>query len=310
VNWRAKALVQKALSALPAGQQLHHALQRRVGSLSRFDDELQTKLEDWRLMAGHLRGAGQPIAGARLLEIGSGWYPTLPFALYLAGAARVITVDITRHMMAELVRRCAEGLAARAAAIAAASGAPEAEVRRRGDELVARLRGTDVEAATGGVVEYRAPGDARRTGLPAASLDVVFSNSVLEHIPAEAIREMFVEARRVLAPGRIMFHSVNCGDHYAYADSRITQLNYLRYSETEWRLWNNDFTYQNRMRAHEFTAMARDAGFAIELDTTTPTPARLRELAAIPVHPAFRARFTPEQLCVTTVDFIARKAAG
>src|SRR5262249_49783064 len=156
-----------------------------------------------------------------LLEIGSGWYPTLPFALHLAGAARVVTIDITRHFMAEFVRRCAEGLAARAATIAQGAGAPQAEGRRRAHALLARPRGVDVEAATEGGIEYRAPGDARRTGLAPGALDVVFSNSVLEHIPGEAIGEIFAEAHRVLAPGRIMFHSVNCGDHYAYADSRI-----------------------------------------------------------------------------------------
>jgi Methyltransferase domain len=139
-------------------------------------------------------------------------------------------------------------------------------------------RGAALEDATGGVVVYRAPCDAAATGLPAASVDVVFSNSVLEHVPRPAIERCLVEARRTLRAGGVMFHSVNCGDHYAYVDRDVHQLNYLRFSDVQWRKWNNRFLYQNRLRAVDFVEMARAAGFAIEVDTSRPHPVRLRQL--------------------------------
>jgi hypothetical protein len=105
-----------------------------------------------------------------------------------------------------------------------------------------------------------------------------------------------------------VFHSVNCGDHYAYTDRTITQLNYLQYSDAEWAKWNNEFLYQNRLRARDFTAMASEAGFAIELDTSRPHPARLEQLDRIPVHPQF-AHYGREQLAITSIDFVGRKAA-
>jgi SAM-dependent methyltransferase len=242
-----------------------------------------------------------------MMEIGSGWYPTLPFSCYLGGAARVVTIDLNRHMKPELAQQCAELLGNHLPTIAATCKVPEAEVRERHRKLVSRLRGTDVAAATDGVIEYRAPGDARHTGLPDASLDLVFSNSVLEHVPGDAIRDMYVEARRLLPDGRIMFHSVNCGDHYAYNDGTINQLNYLQFSDDEWEKWNNDFLYQNRLRAHEFVDMAEAAGFTIELNTIDPNERKLGELRKVNVHPQFSSRFSPEQLCITSVDFIARK---
>ena len=110
---------------------------------------------------------------------------------------------------------------------------------------------------------------------------------------------------RILAPGGIMFHSVNCGDHYAYVDRSINELNYLRYSDPQWRLWDNAFLYQNRMRAHEFVERAEAAGFDIVLNTARateqPAPARgnagacavRQHSAGTPVH--------------HDVDFIARK---
>jgi len=133
----------------------------------------------------------------------------------------------------------------------------------------------------------------------------VFSNSVLEHVPGPIIERCFTEARRILRPGGVVFHSVNCGDHYAYADKKISQLNYLQFSDADWQRWNNEFLYQNRLRAIDFTEMARAAGFKIEVDTSRPHPMRLQQLEAIKVHPEF-ARYSRDQLAITSIDFIGR----
>jgi SAM-dependent methyltransferase len=310
MHWRAKGVVQKLLGHVPGGERAHYLLQRRFGGLRGFTREFDIKMDDWRLMVGHLRDAGVPIAGARLFEIGSGWYPTFPFACYLGGARQVITVDLNRHIKPELVRDCADNLARHVSLIADACGVPEDEVRERQQQLAARLRGSDeVGAATDGVVVYDAPADASRTSLPAQQLDCVFSNSVLEHVLPDAVDAIYREALRILAPGGVMFHSVNCGDHYAYVDRNINQLNYLRYSDREWRRWDNDFLYQNRMRAFEFVERAVAQGFDIVLNTECAREKRLAELAQMPVHPQF-AHIPPERLCVTSIDFIGRKLAG
>jgi ubiquinone/menaquinone biosynthesis C-methylase UbiE len=156
------------------------------------------------------------------------------------------------------------------------------------------------------VVRYHAPADASKTNLDPDSVDVVFSNSVLEHVPGPVIEAMFVESARILPPGGVMFHSVNCGDHYAYADPKISQLHYLQFSDADWARWNNAFLYQNRLRASDFTAMAKAAGFTIEVDTSRPHPERLRQLEAIPVHPSFAQKYPREQLAITSIDFVAR----
>jgi hypothetical protein len=100
-------------------------------------------------------------------------------------------------------------------------------------------------------------------------------------------------------------HSVNCGDHYAYVDRTIHHLNYLQFSDADWRIWNNRFLYQNRLRAVDFVTMARAAGFGIELDTSRCHPMRLQQLDTITVHPQFE-RYSREQLAITSIDFIGR----
>jgi len=309
MDWRIKGSLQKVLGVLPGGEYAHYQLQRRFGGLRDFGREFDIKMDDWRLMAGHLRDAGMPIAGARMFEIGSGWYPTFPFACFLGGARNVVTVDLNRHMKADLVRACVARLERFLAPIAEICAVDAAKVRERHRKLAQRLDETmDIERATEGGVRYLAPADAARSGIAPDSVDCIFSNSVLEHVPPAAIGAMYAEARRILAPGGIMFHSVNCGDHYAYVDRSIHQLHYLRYSDAQWAWWNNAFLYQNRMRAHEFVENAAAAGFQITLNTAHASAQRRRDLEATPVHAQFAA-VPPEQLCITSVDFIARKPA-
>jgi SAM-dependent methyltransferase len=278
--------------------------------LRHLAEELEAKIEDWRLMAGHLRDAKMPLTGTRFVEMGTGWYPTFPMCLYLSGAARVDTIDLNRYLRQDLTLEAAALVDRRLTLIAEESGRPEADVRAAYRELMSALRrGATIEEATGGVVRYRAPGDASATGLPDGTVDVVFSNSVLEHVPGAIIDRCLDEARRILRPSGVVFHSVNCGDHYAYVDRSINQLNYLRYSDHEWEKWNNRFLYQNRLRSNDFIDMARKAGFAIELDTSRPHPTRLAQLAEIEVHPRF-AHYSEAQLAITSIDFIGRKPAS
>ena len=307
MHWKLKGTVQKVLGVLPGGAAMHYALQRRFGGLGDFAGEFDSKIEDWRIMVGHLRDAGMPVAERHLFEVGSGWYPTFPLALALAGAGRVTTVDLNRHLKPDLLRACIERLGTVLDVIATASGADANAVKSRYGRLVAAAARTlDLEVLSDGVIAYHAPADATRSGLADASVDAMFSNSVLEHVPPDVIDALYAEGMRILVPGGVMFHSVNCGDHYAYVDRRIDQLHYLRYSDAEWARWNNAFLYQNRLRAHVFVDRARAAGFAIELDTAKASERRLRELAATPVHAQF-ASIPPERLCITSVDFIARK---
>jgi hypothetical protein len=307
MDWRIKGAIQKVLGVLPRGEQAHYWLQKRAGGLRKFGAECDAKLEDFRIMLGHLRTSGVAIAGTRYLEVGTGWYPTFPYCLYLLGAARVETFDLNRYLKPELVGQMVDQVRGKLAMLADAGERDLEDVTSRFSKLARHVAvGASLEDATEGVVRYHAPADASKTNLGPDAVDVVFSNSVLEHVPGPVIEAMFVESARILSPNGVMFHSVNCGDHYAYTDSKISQLHYLQFSEGDWERWNNAFLYQNRLRASDFTAMARDAGFAIEIDTSRPHPQRLKQLEAITVHPSFAEKYPRDQLAITSIDFVAR----
>jgi SAM-dependent methyltransferase len=307
MHWRIKGLLQKILGVLPGGETLHYRMQRRFGGMRNPRREIVLKLDDWEGMVKQLRDVGLDIPGARLMEIGSGWYPTLPLACLLVGAARVHTVDLNRLLKPDLMRLCIDILGEQLPRLASICRVELAEVEARYARLRAAAAHSDDPATiSDGVIEYRAPADAADSGLPDGSIDAIFSNSVLEHVPPAAIEHIHRASLRLLRPGGWIFHSVNCGDHYAYADPKVHQLNYLRFTDRQWAFWNNRFLYQNRLRAHQFVDAARAAGFEVVHDTSHARPQRLAQLKAMTVAPEF-ARFTPEQSCITTVDFIGRK---
>ena len=306
MDWRIKGVIQKVLGYVPAGGDIHYWLQRRGGVLADFEHECDVKVDDWGLMIGHLSSVGVPIVDTRFLEMGTGWYPTFPFALYLGGAASVETLDLNTYLKRDRVLALVDRLELHVDGIADVSGRAAADVGAARSALAAAVRrGATLDQATNGVVRYRAPADASQTGLPAGSIDVVFSNSVLEHVPGDGIAACFKESRRVVRAGGIVFHSVNCGDHYAYIDKSIHQLHYLQFSDARWAKWNNSFLYQNRLRALDFIAMAKLAGFTIEVDTSRPSPQRLQQLDALSVAPCFD-KYTREQLAITSIDFVGR----
>ena len=100
-------------------------------------------------------------------------------------------------------------------------------------------------------------------------------------------------------------HSANCGDHYAYFDRGITQINYLAYPENKWRRWNNELLYQNRLRPSDFLRMAESAGLRVILQKSNPRPELLVQLGDMPIAPEFRS-YPKEQLASTSIDFVAQ----
>lgn len=309
MNWRVKGILQKALSLVPGGTWVNDRLQRSFGELRHFDGVVDRKVaDDWLVLAAHLRKLDRPPRGLVFMEVGTGWFPTLPFCFYLAGARECHTFDLNRHLSGAETLRMAGRLKRHLGAVAEASVRPLAEVEAAYAALQPAIEGGDAaELMRVAGLRYHAPGDASSTGLAPESVDVAFSNSVMEHIPREAIEAIFREQGRILKPGGLSVHSVNCGDHYAYFDRGLNPVAYLTFSERDWRFWNNQLLYQNRLRPRDFLAAATNAGLELPLVEFKARRELLEKLPGLKIAPEF-ALYPPEQLCCTSIDFVARKA--
>jgi len=304
MDWRIKGIVQKALSVVPGGERINDLLQRTLGGLRNFGATVDGKVDDWAIHMGHLRELDVPLAGKVVLEIGTGWFPTFPLCYALAGTERCLTFDLSRHLDARLTFKLLGELERHLEPIATATRSSLDDVRARYAKLTASGDLVTLLGASG--IEYFAPADATATALASDSVDIVFSNSVLEHVQPEVLDELMRESRRLLRPGGLIVHSINCGDHYAYFDRSINFMNYLQFSDAQWALWNNDLQYQNRLRPKHFVAATEAAELDVVIRKFTPRPDLLAALPKMRLAAEF-AHYSPEQLASKSIDIVARK---
>lgn len=305
-HWKIKAAIQGVLARVRVGEHINATLQRLLGGRRDIDGHIDSKIVDDGLVhLRHLSQLGFPIAGCTAVEVGTGWLPVLPMLFRVAGAERVHTYDVRPLLQLRSVGRIVRRIGQHLPAIAAATQQPLELVQHRWSAL-ARTLGPETDTVLAQVgIDYHAPADAGRTALANHSVDLVYSNSVLEHVPSAALTPLFAEARRILRGNGLILHSVNCGDHYAYFDPAISAINYLSFDDLDWRRWNNALLFQNRLRPVDFLAAARDAGFDIVLDRHQARPELLALLPSLPLAPHF-SRYSNEELCCTSLDFAAR----
>jgi hypothetical protein len=245
---------------MPAGNALYYMLQRQFGSL-RQDPDPSRLLRECSTLVSELRNTGHEVAGARVMEVGTGRRIDIPLGFYLAGAANVVTVDLNRYLRPDLVMASVRAMRACSREILGLfdSTSPRAEVEARFERLIACQSLAEVFRATN--ISYRAPADAQLTEMPPDSVDIQVSYTVFEHIPRGVLVGILKEASRLLGKRGIALHHVDLSDHYAHDDPSISYINFLRFSQAEWsRLAGNRFAYHNRLRAEDYRRIYSEAG--------------------------------------------------
>lgn len=270
MSWKRKAAVQNLVAALPRrlSYALYYQLQRRFGGLR--GPRPEKRLAAGVAMAEHFRRQGGTLRGKTVLEVGTGRSLCVPIALWLCGADRVRTVDLNPYLKAELVLRDVAYMREHRDAIGGLFGA-YADTPLFGRRF-GKLLGETADLAglmemTG--IEYAAPADAARLDLPAESVDLHVSFTVLEHVPPEVLRAILAEARRVLAPDGLLIHYADFTDHFSHSDQSISSIHFLQFDAARWgRYAGNRFMYHNRLRIDDMVELFR----AEELDLALVEP--------------------------------------
>lgn len=199
------------------------------------------------------------IQGASILDLGSGSHNPLGllFIYVLLGAARAKGVELqdmqdpARAFRA--MARAAEVLFSDPKQIVGDYPITRAEIERN-------LAGFDLQKLREGWEDGLDPTrirllqeSAESLSIEASSIDVIMSNSFLEHVevPDSILREM----ARITAPGGLGIHNIDGVDHASYADPLCHPLEFLRVEQPG---MVND---SNRIRVHEFRGLFERHGF-------------------------------------------------
>ncbi len=309
MKWILKASASAVLSRLPGGKTIYHKLQRVLGSNRlNFEESLKRSVEIIEL----IREAGGTLDGAMCLEVGTGWRPFLPIILRLAGAERIITFDVNPWLDQSYVRETIAAVGSRLDHIAEQLKLPASAVRERFDASPPNDPNADRNDIDRLLkrfhIEYRCPGDARRTGLPDHAVDCIVSSNVLEHIPPDVLLEIHRESQRVLKPTGLIAHRFNPQDHFVAVDSSITGANFLKFSQRQWYwLGGSGLAYHNRLRCGQHRLLMERAGFEV-LAERVRSDDRAREQilsGRLAVHPDF-AGWSAEDLAADYMWLAAR----
>ncbi len=292
MKWLAKACLQKIFSSLPRGQRLNYLFQRYV------THGLPRPAE---VLVGHFKGAVEiqraaqawgplPQGPRRAYEFGAGQDLATALSLYALGVERQVLVDLRPLAQWDLLAQALCDLRGQAPRLGELAGRELRPWPERPPTSAAEL-----EAALG--ITYRAPADARATGLEPASFDLVSSSHVLEHIPAADLPAILAECRRLVGPQGVVCHLWNMQDHYAEFDPSISVYNFLTLGQAAWRLVNSGLHYQNRLRLPDYLAMFQEAGLRlVHQEVWWPSQEDLDLLARLPLAPEFAERYTPRDL--------------
>ena len=117
------------------------------------------------------------------------------------------------------------------------------------------------ELCEAGRTTYRTNGLTALRSLPDASIDLEFSNAVLEHVRLDVFDDTLVELRRLLRPSGLGRHAIDFRDHLGGG------LNNLRFTRARWEspLFAQSGFYTNRIRCAELLARLSRAGFGVRV---------------------------------------------
>jgi SAM-dependent methyltransferase len=286
MHWQTKARAFSALSIVPFGTSLHFLLQRYVTRrLPRPEKQVRAiYARTQKLLEQYAMHGAREVNSSTFFEFGSGRDLVVPLAISACGAKHFITVDIERLAKFDLVRSNA--------ALVAKIGGATRPVMSSWSDLKRDWR-----------VDYRAPADARATGLANDTIDCAVSVETLEHIPPDDILDILKETRRILHPDGVAVMQIDYGDHFKGFDPSISSFNFLTYSDEDWQPFQSRFQYVNRLRHSEYVSLFEKAGFEIILsspDRRAVEPEILGRLA-----PRFR-KFTEEDLFTLGALIVAR----
>lgn len=286
IPWWAKLALKLALSRAP----IPYSLWKRLGIFRHGDmTDPERAIAAFRSHLLRAQAYGSLPQPFTMLELGPGDSVLSAGVAKAFGASRSILVDV-----GAFADRDPGLFTALAGALAEVSGAKPLDLPEFGD-FEAMLSALDATYLTEGVTSLAT--------LPPASIDLLWSSVVLEHVRRGEFDRLAAECARVLVPGGLMSHAVDLRDHLGGG------LNNLRFSPDRWEsdAWREAGFYTNRMSRTEIIQAFENAGFrTVHLQSRRfPTP----PLARDKLHPTFRER-PDDDLDVAEFDIVMVKADG
>jgi SAM-dependent methyltransferase len=297
-KWMIKAAVQKTISLLPYRNQINLWFQKNITKGVQLDREhLHWKLTHARDHLTYWQKYSRQSA-PNCLELGTGWYPIVPIMLYLHGARKIQTIDLNAHLNQETLEISLRKLIAEKESGRLDLQFPDIQADRWAQlqQLAAHTGTLSLKEALAELKIEAVVGDARQLPVADQFFDLICSNNTFEHIFPDVLAGILQEFKRVLKRDGVMSHFIDLSDHFAHFDPSINIYNFLRFSEKQWSLIDNDIQPQNRWRWPQYQELYRKLQIPLREESVRKGDIQL--LREVPVHMEWD-RFTAEELAIS-----------
>lgn len=305
MKWILKAIIQKIISWLPNSQKINFLFQKYVTRGVRLSDQYFS--DKYISAVDHIKYFKQyaKTDSFRVLELGSGWYPVVPIALFLSGADSVLSIDISPLMNKKgvllTIGKYLEWLDA--------GKLKDLEAHIQSDRLekIKSLNDQEDLSFEKLLKELNLTlkvKDARDTGEESDSFDLICSNNTYEHIYPQILEPIIAEFQRVLKPSGVQSHFIDMSDHFAHLDSSITIYNFLKYSKGQWSRIDNNVQPQNRWRLRDYEQLYFKQNISI-LDKSV-RPGNIDEVKSLQLHSDYNS-YSAEEIAISHAYLISSK---
>jgi len=235
-----------------------------------------------------LESAGLTANNGTVLEIGTGWFPTIPLCFLADGAQRVLMTDLNAHLDQ------------------VSFNAARSFLKQQQPQRFGRLAEGPWQNLA---LDYLTPFKPEK--LADASLDLVTSRTVLEHIPPSTIVELLSRLRPKLRPGGAMVHCIDHSDHLEHRDKSISKINFLSWSES-WHQMVNRMTREgeNRLRHHEYPEVFASAGFDVLSSHATVHKPTADQVSELNLKDRFKAMSASQLATLISIFVIVPKSSS
>ncbi|MEM7569463.1 MAG: class I SAM-dependent methyltransferase [Pseudomonadota bacterium] len=295
MGWRKTVAVGAIKNVIPFKPQIR-SLKRQITGYAPNPSNMATTIADCERILSALERQDRSIDGITGLEIGSGWFPTIPLIMRLLGAQKYYLTDINPYLDGVTYAATCRYLLENIEALATRFGFDPDQAR----EKIAQW--TTIEEAG---LTYLCPFNI--ADVPDDALDLITSRTVLEHIPPQDLTALHAALKPKLKSAGLAVHVVDESDHFEHADHSISRVHFLTMSSAAWGFANWAYDYQNRLRHHQFNPLFESAGYTV-LDETAVVHEDTRDaVPTLDLKPPFDA-MTAEQIAVLTSVFVLAPA--
>jgi hypothetical protein len=235
-----------------------------------------------------------------VLEIGTGWVHWEALTLRLFFDFRAVLYDVWDNRQLSALKSFVRQLEERFGQQGFLEGCDFDRAR----SLIRKIEGASTFDDLYGMLGFRYVVD--RTGLmeclPRNAFRLAISAGVMEHIAAATAPQFVSNMASLLAGGGLGIHSINIADHLSIYDRSASPKQYLRYSESQWKLlYQNDVQYFNRIQRSDWLQFFAQAGLSLVEEGGAYV-----DLTSLRIHPRYQGLSRKDVDC-TNLVLVVRK---